>query len=175
MHDIAELQDLCLAPTDAVVRCSYQQDKYSPITPVPQTSVMWIDCVKAKNEWGFHLSKIIKKAVKWNKKEYGAFMHGTWMSPLPGVLPVAWNHLNILHPNKTRLLHYTKEPDQPWYKPDHPFAQVWKDELRSALEAGYIAKSDVEESLSKWGVKEDWRPTNGLHPAYREFLKYAVK
>lgn len=156
---------------------TYQVDKYSPQKPVPQTSVMLIDCDlaiyhKEINADGWDIEKILEKLRrKPDATTYGQFMHAEWIpDQLIGRLPTEWNHLNVYEPNKTRLLHYTKEPEQPWYKPDHPLSHLWEEELRFALREGYVTEADLLESLDRWNVQEDWRKTNGLHPYYRKYV-----
>lgn len=149
---------------------TYQPDKYSK-KPWPQSSVMVMDCNRAKahSEW----SK--RYMLEWlrahpTKQSYADFMHAAWMSPPPGSLPTEWNHLNVYDPAKTCLLHYTKEPEQPWYKPDHPLAYLWVKEFKLAYEAGVITKDEIRAAVSKFNVKEDWRNTNGLHPTYLTYI-----
>jgi hypothetical protein len=104
------------------------------------------------------------------KDTYVDFMHATWLVPSPVRLPTEWNHLNVHKPGKTKLVHFTKEPEQCWYKPDHPLSPLWQTELEATIKAGYIAKEDFEAALAKWGHKEDWRGQNGLHPFYKKYL-----
>lgn len=178
---LTRLQDpACPEP---VIWCTHQPDKFSPARPVPQTSVMVIDCARAQAHWGFHLAKIIAHLrANPTKDAYGAFMHADWLAGRIAGLPVEWNHLNVYEDGvrvdlatgkkaqATRLLHYTKEPEQPWYRPDHPLAGLWQRELTAALNNRKVTYAEVEAALARWDVKEDWRPTNGLHPHYRRFL-----
>jgi len=165
----------------AVIWCSFQPDKFS-VKPWPQTSVMVIDCERAKLYGQFLLERILALLQGADQRIYADFMHGKYIDG--HVLPLRplriarigdeWNHLNkyVLkgQPEHTRLLHYTKEPEQPWYKPDHPFAFLWREELVLAIRAGVINKGEFEAALAKWNVKEDWRNTNGLHPFYAKYL-----
>ncbi len=175
-------------PNDkASVWCTYQPDKYN-VKPAPQSSVMVIDCEKAKDEWGWRIDEVLGYLKLHNSKDkYADFMHmvGT-NGPAPGVrnwwtiapparIGVEWNSLNVFAPGKTKLLHYTKEPEQPWYKPDHPYAMQWKMEFQIALNLGYVTGDEVKEAVANWGKKEDWRPTNGLHPEYLEFIPRSQK
>lgn len=157
-------------PDASVIACSYQPDKFSK-TPWPQTAVMTIDCEKAKDHWGFYIDKILAylKATP-TKQAYADFMHATWLSPQPGVSPIEWNHLNEYVAGRTKLLHYTKEDAQPWYKPDHPLAYLWCEALQQAIQRGLVTKDMFTHALSQWGVKQDWRNSNGLHPYYRKYL-----
>ena len=150
------------------VWCTYQPDKFSK-KPWPQTSVMVIDCEKAKGQWGFDIAKVLRH-LRGDPSGYADFMHGTWLDKPPVQIETEWNHLNVFEKGKTKLLHYTKEPEQPWYKPDHPLAHWWKTELSIAVNCGFVTKEMLLEALSKWQVKEDWRNTNGLHPEYKKFI-----
>lgn len=171
--DVAELLAHAAAPAPAgtAVWCTYQPDKYSK-APWPQTSVMVIDCARAKAEWGFHLDRALAHLrATPDRKAYADFMHATWLATPPARLPVEWNHLNVYAPGKTRLLHYTKEPEQPCYRPDHPLAHLWKAALVRAARAGAVPRAEVEYALAQWGKKVDWRHQNGLHPAYKSVVK----
>lgn len=158
------------APHGTSAWLTYQPDKFSK-SPWPQSSVMVIDCAAAKEQWGWYIDQILAY-LKANptQEKYADFMHGTWMEPKPKQIETHWNNLNEHYPGKTRLLHYTKEPEQPWYKPDHPLAKLWQQELNIAIHLDFVTREMMEEALSKWAVKEDWRPTNGLHPDYRKFV-----
>lgn len=149
---------------------TYQPSKFSR-TPHPNSSVMVIDCAAAKNYKYFHLDLTLQFLKDFPEKEhYASLMYPEWLHP--GKLPVTWNRLNEYVEGDTSLLHYTKEPEQPFYKPDHPLAYLWKEELVYAIENGHIERAEFELALSKWGVKEDWRNTNGLHPKYAKYLRY---
>lgn len=150
--------------------CTYQPDKFSK-SPWPQSSVMVIDCDAAAGQWGWQEQRMYDylRGKDRGSKEYVNFMHATWQSPPPVKIPVEWNHLNVLNKN-TKLLHYTKEPEQPHTNPSHRHADIWRQELVATIKAGLIPKKLFEEQLAKWGVREDWRKTNGLHPIYKKYL-----
>lgn len=174
--DVGEIYQYNSVVEDPVIGCTFQRDKYSPHDPVPQTSVMWIDCEKAKLFDFFKIAGILEYLRKHTTaKDYGWLMHAEWMSDHVSMLPDAWNNLNEFNPKRTRLLHYTKEPEQPWYKPDHPLAGLWQTALKAAIADGYVTQDDLRAALDKWNVKEDWRNTNGLHPYYRRFLVTAKR
>lgn len=157
--------------TSPVIWATFQTDKWSPKKPVPQTSVMVIDCARAVDHEGFHVDLVLDDLRATPTKEhYGAVMHASWLAGRVAHVADKWNHLNVHKPGATRLLHFTKEPEQPWVKPDHPLARLWQAELELTIKAGEITRDEFEEALGKWGKQEDWRPTNGLHPAYRKYL-----
>lgn len=147
------------------VACTYQTDKYHPKHPAPQSSLMLLDCSLCQDWQPDRLWRTLRGGF-----DYPKFMHLEWMKHKPKMIPKRWNRLNDYVPGDTTVLHYTKEPDQPTYNPDHPHAALWQAGLKETIAAGQITKADFEEALSKWGVKEDWRPTNGLHPFYRSYL-----
>jgi hypothetical protein len=180
--DVAELLDLGVELMaarpggPAAIACTFQPDKYSAV-PWSQTSVMVIDCLKAGHQdyWQFRIDEVLAWLRKnTGNQNYARLMHAEGIR-IGEPLPVEWNHLNVYKEGVTKLLHYTKEPEQPWYKPDHALAYLWKKELVETLEAGEVTRADMEAALAEWGKKKDWRPTNGLHPHYRKFLASAKK
>lgn len=149
---------------------TYQVDKFRS-KPWPQTSVMVIDCAAAKSQWGWHLPEVIKHLRKHKSRDdYVKFMHATWMEPPPAQIESSWNRLMSYKHNDTKLLHFTSEPQQPWYMPSHELAWLWKKELISALAFRHVTEDELCQALDRWGIVEDVRKSNGLHPDYREFL-----
>lgn len=149
---------------------TYQPSKFSK-TPHPNSSVMVIDCVEAKEQEFFNFSTLLYHlSMNSTQKAYAGIMYPNWMKPGPGLLPNEWNALNTYTKGQTKLLHYTKEPEQPWYEPNHPLAYLWQSELVDAINNRCITKDEYEKALSMHGVQEDWRKTNGLHPDYVKWL-----
>lgn len=150
--------------------CTYQPDKFSK-SPWPQSSVMVIDCDAAAGQWGWNPTQMYDylRGKDGRSKEYVDFMHATWQKPAPMKIPTEWNHLNVLN-SGTKLLHYTKEPEQPTYNPSHPHADIWRKELVDTIKAGLIPKAMFEEALANFGKQVDWRKSNGLHPIYKKYL-----
>ncbi len=170
LRDLAELEELCREPTPSVLRCTYQSIRAG--RPVkPQTSVMWINCAQAKGLWSFEIDKILERAKKWNRAEYAMFMEGSWLYPQPAKLPVEWNCLDRYRPQESRLVHFTKADTAPWSRPTHVLAGLWSNELKTALQRGYITRGELEASLALW---EKGKAMQGLHPHYQSMLKFAV-
>ena len=151
--------------TEHSVACTYQTDKHNN-NPAPQTSVMLIDCHRC--EWvPDEIWQLLLKGYNYTKLMHLSFMKSSILK-----IPTYWNHLNTHEDTVTRLLHYTKEPEQPWYKPNHPLASLWKSELIKAINAGAVLKEDFVSALKLWKApKLDHRKTQGLHPYYSKFLK----
>lgn len=163
--DIAELWSYGDKLGGKAVGCTYQTDKFSLKKPWAQTSVMIIDCEKCgwvpERLWELLRSGFV----------YHNFMHLTFMKELPYEIPIYWNHLNVYKKGVTKLLHYTKEPEQPWYKPDHPLAHLWEEDFVKAVAEGAVSKSDFEAALALWNApKIDKRPKQGFNPYYRKYL-----
>lgn len=172
MGDIAELAAFADSIRDKPYSAwmTYQPDKFSS-KPWPQSSVMVIDCAAAKNLWGWHIEQVLSHLRgKPDRRAYADLMHCTWMDTLPGRIPVEWNHLNTYEKGKSKLVHYTSEPQQPWYAPEHAHAQLWRAELEAAIRAGCVSREEFQTALGRFGVREDWRKTNGLHPDYAKLL-----
>lgn len=149
---------------------TYQPDKFCK-SPWPQSSVMVIDCAAAEHQPGWRIDWLLADLkAKPVKEHYAAVMHCAWMKPAPACIPEAWNHLNKYEPGKTRLLHFTSEPKQPLVCPEHPLSKVWEIEAVAAIKAGAVPKHLIEEGLKKFGVKEDWRSTNGIHSHWARLL-----
>lgn len=173
LADISELwsmPDHVGSTSGASAWMTYQVSKWSPKTPHPNSSVMVIDCDRtAEGFWG--IDKILPYLrANPDRKYYANLMYPNWMDPAPVKISSHWNALNTYSEGKTKLLHYTSEPNQPQYKPDHELSHLWEAELVEAIKGGFIQKPDFEEALGKWQVKEDWRDQNGIHPYYRKYL-----
>ena len=168
-RDVAELIPYAetLVASDAKAACTYQPDKFSK-APWPQSSVMLINCASCKDWQPDRLWAMLRGG-----HDYAKFMHLDWLRQTPSKLPVHWNNLNV-YSKETRLLHYTKEPEQPWYKPNHPLANLWELELARALKDGVVTKDELKTALDRWGKPTgDNRKSNGLHPHYAKYLQVA--
>lgn len=183
--DIAELWNMDSTYPNPVgkVWWAKQPDKYSRIELgnaeilTDQSSVMLINCEQC-TDWT--LDNLWKINSEVGRRE---FMHGdrvseryrgakrireaeTWIDPENRtIIPKTWNDFNHFDGN-TKLLHYTTEPKQPWYCPDHAFAPVWREHLIESIREGYVTKDMIDYALKQWGVREDRRKQNGLHPDY---------
>ncbi len=70
-------------------------------------------------------------------------------------LPYTWNSLECYEPGRTRLLHYTIMPFQPWWHLSNPNGVLWYAELQDALRSGNIVDDVVREEVA----------LGNLHPA----------
>jgi hypothetical protein len=65
----------------------------------------------------------------------------------------AWNRLERYEEGVTALLHYTDMPTQPWVFAAHPFGHLWVRDLLEAIEAGVVAREEVEEHVERGWVR----------------------
>jgi hypothetical protein len=142
------------------VACTFQPDKFKS-TPWPQSSVMVINCA-ACSDWKLNdMWEMLRSG-----HDYQSFMHLTWVEPKLEI-PAYWNHLNKYEKGVTKLLHYTTEPDQPWYKPSNKLAYLWEDALTNAIKDKAVELEDLTSALRRWGQPTgNSRKSNGLHPHY---------
>jgi Glycosyl transferase family 8 len=64
-----------------------------------------------------------------------------------------WNALEYFEPGKTKLLHYTVVPTQPWLSNDNPLEHLWTSQFAEALVAGAISAEDVQQAIVKGYIK----------------------
>jgi len=152
------------------IACTYQKDKW--FKHAPATSVMLIDCEKAKN-WPLNNQEKIEAYLQTDKdrKKYSLLMHAQIppFEHLPLEIDINWNRFNKFV-NGTKLLHYTEEPRQPWYDPKHPNKNLWRDAFREALKEGYITKEEVLVELNHYQKPTGCCRGQGLHPYWRKFI-----
>ena len=109
------------------------------------TSVMLLDNEKLKHwkiqEW---VEKINKNPALYNDT--------LWASPKGlnatdfGDLPAYWNDLDH-YDDKTKIIHYTNVPMQPWKRAGHPFSSVFLKELKSAIEEDEIPTDAIQREI----------------------------
>lgn len=155
------------------VWCTYQRDKWSPTKDVPQSAVMLIDCARAKTNQP-SLDAILyylHDAKQEDRTNYVKVMYGYKHQNKPQKIHTKWNRLNKYIPEKTSLLHYTKEPQQPWYNPKHAFREDWEKVLVEAIQEGFITKNRIQAALECFVPHDHSFRGQGLHPYYRKLLQ----
>jgi|694.fasta_scaffold10538_10 lipopolysaccharide biosynthesis glycosyltransferase len=109
------------------------------------TSVMLMDCAKLKN-WKVHQWVTLINA--------GITSYDMIMGAMPtslnhkdfGPLDPIWNDLDHFD-EKTKVIHYTHVPSQPWKVPGHPYAKAYLHEMKVALEDKIISPEDVQKEI----------------------------
>jgi hypothetical protein len=166
--DLAELWDIPFG--ESKVLCTYQSDAPAQWTTTPfahpgrQFSVMLLDC--ARLDWD--IEKIVR-GLDDGRYSYSELMSGLCVVP-PGeiadAIPPDWNRLESYDPGKTRLLHYTVVPTQPWRSTENPLRDLWMDAYRDALRAGAVDPAEVRRGIQSGFLHPTLAEDLALSPAY---------
>lgn len=145
--------------------CTYRNPR------TPETSVMLIDCEKAKFNQD-PLDKILKILnTQSNRNTYIKVMHALNHQHIPQQIPESWNSLNKFERDKTKLLHFTIESKQPWFNPSHQYTPLWKQYLLEAIKANEVTQSEIENALSIYKKHEKGSRGTGMHPFWKIVLE----
>jgi len=115
----------------------------APAARKKQTSVMMIDCEKAR----WDVEEIVSGLD--GRYTYEELMYEMCILPESEVcygVPFTWNSLEH-YDQHTRLIHYTDMNTQPWVSADNPFGHLWIKEVLLMLETGALAKADIQTEI----------------------------
>lgn len=110
------------------------------------TSVMLMDCSKLKHWKIQQWVTLINAGIASYDMIMGAMPSGLNNKDFDSFDPM-WNDLDYWN-EKTKILHYTHVPTQPWKAPGHPFASVFLREMKSALENKVFTPEDVQREIA---------------------------
>lgn len=116
-------------------------------------AVMLLDCDRLR--WD---ATEIVRGLDEGKYTYAELMSDMCIVGPDGVgerIPAEWNHLEHYDPGRTRLLHYTVVPSQPWKVRGNPLEHLWLDAYREALDAGALPLSEVEAGVAAGHIRPD--------------------
>ncbi len=135
--DVAELWDVPF--NDQTVLCTRQdyipevwRGRNRPFTPGRQMSVMLLDCDRL--DW--RIAPIIA-GLNHGDYTYKELLTQLCIVPPEQIrddLDPGWNCLEYFDKDKTKLLHYTCVPTQPWKNKDNPLAELWVEALKKHFE-----------------------------------------
>jgi hypothetical protein len=111
----------------------------------PQYSVMLMDC--ANLDWD---ARQLITDLDHDIFDYKALMADFAMMPPAKKQPdleFEWNSLEHYEHQRTKLIHYTDMPTQPWVSNTNKNGEVWYQELRDALKAGYVSREEIDEAI----------------------------
>jgi hypothetical protein len=153
--DMAELWDI---PFDGhTVLCTNQpqppeQWRDDPnFKPGRHLAVMMLDC--SRLQWD--VDEIVR-GLDEGKYGYTQLMSDLCIVPQEQIaerIPTEWNSLEQYEPGRTKLLHYTVVPTQPWKNDKNPLAGIWMSEFREAVAAGAVDPEVVRQSIEAGHVK----------------------
>lgn len=116
-----------------------------------QFSVMLLDCEAL--DWD---AERIIRGLEEDQYDYDALMKEFCIVPPEAVrddLPAYWNSLEQYEPGVTGLIHYTDMATQPWVSQNNPNGWLWSQYLRDAIDDGFIAIEEVDESVDRGFVR----------------------
>jgi hypothetical protein len=165
--DMAELWDI---PFDGnTVLCTNQPEppeqwKDDPnFKPGRHLAVMMLDC--ARLPW--NVDEIVR-GLDQGRYDYKQLMSDLCIVPQDEIaerIPTEWNSLEQYEPGKTKLLHYTVVPTQPWKNDKNPLRELWMREFCEAVAAGAVDPELVRRSIAAGYVKRSLAealPTAGV-------------
>jgi hypothetical protein len=164
--DVAEVFDLEFG--DAQVLCTRQDEPppgwatHSGFRPGRQFSVMLIDCERA--HWD--VDEIVDR-LDAGALTYEQLMFDLAIVPSDEIeesIPPEWNHLERYEPGKTRLLHYTNVPTQPWRVATNPLGALWMDEYQRAVAASAVSVDEVAEAIARRWARKELRAARFVQP-----------
>jgi hypothetical protein len=70
-------------------------------------------------------------------------------------IPSEWNALEHYEAGRTKNLHYTVVPTQPWKCRSNPHGAIWDRYLQEAIAAGAVTRADLENGVRKGFLAAD--------------------
>ncbi|HXF94305.1 MAG TPA: glycosyltransferase [Nitrospiraceae bacterium] len=125
-----------------------------------QYSVLVMDC--GKLPWRV---EDIVRGLDEGRYDYRELMENLCIVPREAVsasLPVEWNSLERFEPGRTRLLHYTDMPTQPWVFGRNRHGDVWYSTARRALDEGFLSVDEIYQEVRRGHVNPDLPSWLGL-------------
>ncbi|MEX2120866.1 MAG: glycosyltransferase [Pirellulales bacterium] len=116
-----------------------------------QMSVMLLDC--SRLDWS--VDEVVR-GLDEKRYDYRRLMFDLCLvepDEIADRIPPEWNCLEWYEAGKTKLLHYTVVPAQPWKNDDNPLCPIWMAEFREALAAGAIPPEEVQHGLASGFLK----------------------
>lgn len=160
LSNISELYDWPMSDEHSVAVVKNARGYFGKKTPKPghaQSSVMLMNLKNC----GWSYPKLAKKVIKGTlaqesfvktgkiaKHSYAALMQLAWMQESSICeLPPQWNDFNAME-HDTKLLHWSCVRDQPYRNPKHPTSNLFRRELKKALERGHLSKERLMSEIS---------------------------
>jgi hypothetical protein len=153
--DIAELWKMPLGSHK--VLCSVQHEvptawkNNSFFRPGRQMSVLILDCSSLK----WDIEEIVR-GLDEGRYDYKDLMFKFCVVPSEEIgetVPPSWNCLEYFDPKRTKLLHYTVTPEQPWKNDKNPLYHLWEGCFREAVLEGAVHPKEVLEGIEKGHLK----------------------
>lgn len=129
---------------------------------IPQYSVMLLDC--ANLDWN---AKQLITELDQGKYDYASLMTEFAMMPQDKKKPYLefeWNSLEQYEEGKTKLIHYTDMPTQPWVSHNNKNGEIWYAEVRRAVAEGFVTRAEIDEHIAMGNISPHLPEWVGLEP-----------
>lgn len=166
--DVEKLWDIPFK--DSTILCTNQQiaperwkEPNSHFKLGRQLSVMMLDC--GKLDWD--VADIVQ-GLDDDRYDYTQLMFDLCIvepDQISEALPPEWNCLEWHEPSKTKLLHYTVVPTQPWISEDNPIGHLWEAEFRKAHAAGAVTDAEISQAVARGYLRPSLAEAVGLSAA----------
>ena len=142
--DIAQIFDLDISAHDI-----FTVKTGATFTRRKQFSVMLINCERVK--WNIH--EIVSKLDR-GEIDYEELVYEMALAPrIEDRIPEGWNHLEKHVPGKTKLLHFTDMPTQPWVSTQNRLDHLWFEALYQAVSEGFVDRAFILDHVEKSWVR----------------------
>lgn len=118
--------------------------------PSRQFSVMLIDC--AKTTWDIQTLLGLLRTKRLTYEELLYEMKIVPNNEIDDGIPPEWNSLENYSRGRTKLLHFTNVPSQPWRTRENQHYALWLDELVDAIEKGIVSRTDLTYARNIGGI-----------------------
>lgn len=162
--DIAELWEVPFGQHK--VLCTRQDEppeqwrNSSWFKPGRQMSVMLLDCERL--DWDIERIIADLDAGKYTYEQLMFELAVVEPDEVADDVPPQWNHLEHYEPSKTKLVHYTVVPTQPWKNDENPLRGLWESAFEEAKLAQIVRQDDIHRLARAGHIK---RSLAGLPPA----------
>lgn len=129
---------------------------------IPQYSVMLLDC--ANLDWN---ARQLVTELDEGKYDYASLMTEFAMMPPEKKQPrleFEWNSLEHYEEGKTKLIHYTDMPTQPWVSHANKNGEVWYAEVRRAVAEGFVTRAEIDDHIARGNISPNLPEWVGLEP-----------
>lgn len=138
---------------------------------VPQYSVMLMDCERL----GWDAAALVKE-LDAGTYDYNQLMSEFAMMSADRKQPrleFEWNSLEHYEAGRTKLIHYTDMPSQPWVSNRNKNAEIWYAELRKAIADGFVTLDEIDAEIDRGHISPLLPEWAGLppHPRGRQLFE----
>lgn len=120
---------------------------------LPQYSVMLLAC----DRLGWNIEQIVGM-LDAGDISYEQLMYEMALAPQQlDDIPRSWNSLEHYEQGETCLLHFTDMQTQPWVSCDNPLGAIWVKGLRSAIDTGFILRTELDREIASGYVRPSLR------------------